>query len=132
MADHARIADLVYRIRHALDKKELDEVGQLMSRLAQEFDKHSQDEEAGLFRQVGISGEETEELDCLLEEHARLRPGLREERLGERPDRLRALLDDLTRHAEMENNDFFPFVLQSLSNDCWDALANTHWCRTGI
>jgi hypothetical protein len=64
-------------------------------------------------------------LDRLLEDHRRLRPGLSEARLEERPVRLRALLDELTRHAEVEDNDFFPFVLQTLPDSCWEALGPT-------
>jgi len=123
MADHARIADLVYRIRQALHDERLDEAGLLTRRLAQEFDRHSRDEEAGLFRQVRMTGEGTEELDRLVADHGRLRPGLSDEKLVERPDHLRARLDDLTLHAEVEDNDFFPFVLQSLPDRCWEAMA---------
>jgi hypothetical protein len=130
MADHARIADLVYRVRQALHDERLDEAGLLTGRLADEFDRHSRDEEAGLFQQVRISGEGIEELDRLVADHARLRPGLSESRLVERPDHLRALLDDLTRHAEVEDNDFFPFVLQSLPDKCWEAMAVTD--RVGL
>jgi hypothetical protein len=125
MADHARIADLVYRIRQALNEGRPDSLGLLITRLAEEFDRHSRDEEAGLFTQVRMSDEGTEELDRLEEDHRRLRTGLGEERLVERPDRLRALLDDLTNHAEIEDNDFFPFVVQSLPNKYWEALAGS-------
>jgi hemerythrin-like domain-containing protein len=125
MADHARIADLVYRITRALDQERPDEAALLTARLAEEFDRHSRDEETGLFTQVRMSAEAPEELDRLVQDHRRLRPGLREERLVERPDRLRALLDDLTHHAETEDNDFFPFVLQALPNEGWEALAVT-------
>jgi hemerythrin-like domain-containing protein len=125
MADHARIAELVYQIRQALERERLDDAGHLVTRLAEEFDRHSRDEEAGLFKQVRMSGAGTAELDRLMEDHARIRPGLRTENQVERPDRLRALLDDLTRHAEVEDNDFFPFVLQTLPNESWDALAIT-------
>jgi hypothetical protein len=123
MADHAAIADLVYRIRRALDEDRFDDVGLHTAQLAQEFDRHSRHEEAGLFLQVRMSGEGIEELDRLMEDHRRLRPGLAEERLVDRPDRLRGLLDDLTRHAEVEDNDFFPFVLQTLPDKCWQGSA---------
>jgi hemerythrin-like domain-containing protein len=125
MADHARIGELVYLTRRALDAGRLDNAELLTARLAAEFERHSRDEEAGLFRQVRMSGEGTEELDRLVEDHGRLRPGLSQERLVEQPDDLRALLDDLNRHAEVEDNDLFPFVLQSLPNKCWEALAVT-------
>jgi hypothetical protein len=125
MAAHARIGDLVYRIRRALDEERFDNARVLTGRLAEEFEEHSRDEESGLFRQVRMSGEGTEELDRLMEDHRRLRHGLGREQLVERPDHLRALLDDLTWHAEVEDNDFFPFALQSLPNSCWEALAVT-------
>jgi hypothetical protein len=125
MADHARIGDLVYRIDHALDDGRLDDAGLLSSRLAEEFDRHSRDEEAGLFRQVRMSGEGAEELDRLEADHRRLRLALRGDTPVARPDRFRSLLEDLTRHAQAEDNDFFPFVVQSLPDQCWDALAVT-------
>jgi hypothetical protein len=125
MADHARIADLIYQIRQALDEERLDSVELLTTRLAEEFDRHSRYEEAGLFGEVRMSDEGTEELDRLEEDHQRLRPGLSEKGLVDRPDRLRALLEDLASHAEIEDNDFFPFVMQSLPNGCWEALAVT-------
>jgi hemerythrin-like domain-containing protein len=125
MADHARIAELVYRIRQALEEERLDDAGILITRLADDFDRHSRDEEAGLFNQVSMSGEGTDELDRLVEDHERIRPGLREQELVDRPGRLRDLLDELTRHAEVEDDDFFPFVMQALPNRCWEAMANT-------
>jgi hypothetical protein len=124
MADHARIADLVYRINQALDEERFGDAGRLTTRLAEDFDRHSREEEAGLFRQARMSGEGSEELDRLEADHRRLRPRLSEDRLVERPDCLRALLQDLTLHAEVEDSDFFPFVLQSLPNKCWDELAS--------
>ena len=125
MADHARIADLVYRIRQALDQERFEDVGLLTRGLADEFERHSREEETGLFTQCRMSGEGVQELDRLIEDHRRLRPALAQESLVERPHRLRILLEDLTRHAEVEDNDFFPFVLQALPNKCWDALALT-------
>jgi hypothetical protein len=119
MADHARIGDLVYRIKQALDNDRLDDAALMVTRLAVDFERHSRDEEAGLFRQVRMSGEGAEELERLLQDHRRLRPALRQDRLVEQPDRLRAVLDDLSRHAEVEDNDFFPFVLQALPNEFW-------------
>jgi hemerythrin-like domain-containing protein len=125
MGDHARIGELVYLIRQALDEERLGDARLLTNQLAAEFERHSREEEAGLFTQVRLSGEGTEELDRLVEDHGRLRSGLSQERLIERPDRLRALLEDLSRHAEVEDNDFFPFVLQALPSRYWEALAVT-------
>jgi hypothetical protein len=102
------MAELVYRIRRALDGEQLECAEALVTRLAEEFDRHSRYEESGLFKQVRMSGEGTKELDRLEQEHRTLRPGLRQERLVEQPARLRALLDDLTHHAQVEDNDFFP------------------------
>jgi hypothetical protein len=123
MADHAEIADLVYRIRQALDAGRPDDAGLLTTRLARKFERHSRNEEAGLFRQVRLSGEGTDELDWLEDDHRTLRRRLAQEKLVEQPHRLRTLLQDLTRHAELEDNDFFPFVLQSLPDESWEALA---------
>jgi hypothetical protein len=125
MADHARIADVVYRINQALLEGRADDAGLLTTRLAEDFERHSRDEEAGLFRQARMSGEGLDEVDRLEADHRRLRSRLREERLAERPDCLRAVLKDLTGHAEVEDNDFFPFVLQSLPDKCWEELAVT-------
>jgi hemerythrin-like domain-containing protein len=125
MADHAEFADLSYGIQRALDQGRPDDAGLLTSRLAREFERHSENEEAGLFRQARLSCEGTDELDRLEDDHRTLRSRLGEEKLAQRPDRLRALLEDLTRHAEVEDNDFFPFVLQSLPDRCWEALALT-------
>jgi hypothetical protein len=130
MADHAEIAGLAYGIRRALDEGRPDDAGLFTNRLARQFERHSHSEEAGLFRQARLSREGTGELDRLEEDHRRLRHGLGQEKLAQQPDRLRTLLEDLTRHAEVEDNDFFPFVLQSLPDRCWEALALTGPGRT--
>jgi hypothetical protein len=123
MADHARIAGLAYGITQALEAGKPDDARLLTTRLADEFERHSRQEEAGLLRQVRVSGEGTEELDRLEDDHRRLRSALGQPELVGQPERLRAVLQDLTGHAQLEDNDFFPFVLQSLPDKYWEALA---------
>ncbi len=124
MDDHALISDLIYRVGEALDAGCPDDAARLTARLAAEFERHSRIEEAGLFAQMTEAGEAVEELERLLGEHRLLRPALHEAGLAADPSRLRALLSTLTRHAEVEDNDLFPYALQQLPNERWAALAD--------
>ena len=60
---------------------------------------------------------------ALMADHERLRPALSDPDPTSDPGRLRRLLIELTRHAEMEDDDLFPFAMQQLPNACWDELA---------
>ncbi len=123
MDDHALISDLIYRIREALADGRGGEAESLAGRLSAEFSRHSRIEEAGLFAQLREAGEAVEELDGLIADHELLRPALAQPALAADPDRLYALLSAVTRHAEVEDNDLFPFALQQLPNERWAALA---------
>lgn len=122
MADHALIADLAYRIRRALDERQLDEAASLTAQLAEAFEAHSLEEEAGLFAQLSAAGEAIEEVEELIGDHRRLRPALSDPAAVRYPQRLLSLLDELMHHAEVEDNDLFPFAMQQLPDACWSAL----------
>lgn len=122
MADHAVIADLVYRIRRALDERQFAEAAGLTARLGDAFEGHSLEEEAGLFAQLRSAGEAVEEVELLIGDHRRLRPALSDPAAVDDPERLLGLLDELTRHAEVEDNDLFPYAMQQLPDACWSAL----------
>ena len=119
MADHAEIADLEYRILRALDDQRLDDAAGLTKELSEVFARHSLSEEAGLFAQLRQKGEATAEVDRLVGEHRRLRPALAAEDAVSDLRRLRQLLAELARHAEVEDNDLFPYAIQVLPDDCW-------------
>jgi hemerythrin-like domain-containing protein len=122
MADHADIADLVYRIGKALDSRLWPEATALTARLADVFERHSRAEEAGLFAQLQDAGEAREEVDQLFAEHRHLRAALGQPDAAADPHRLRLVLEELGRHAAVEDNDLFPFAMQQLPDDCWAAL----------
>lgn len=124
MEDHALISDLIYRIGEALDSGCPEEAERLTATVAAEFERHSRGEEGGLFAQMTEAGEAVEEVERLVSEHRFLRPALREKGLAGDPTRLRSLLSMVTRHAEIEDNDLFPFALQQLPNERWASLAD--------
>jgi hemerythrin-like domain-containing protein len=101
----------------------LDDAAGLTQELAEVFARHSRSEEAGLFAQLQQKGEAVEEVDRLVGEHRRLRPSLAAEDLVSDPKRLRQLLAELALHAEVEDNDLFPFAIQMLPDSCWSELA---------
>lgn len=123
MDDHALIGDLVYRIRHALGSEHGAEVDSLTARLAIEFERHSRIEEGGLFAQLREAGEAVEEVDGLIADHVLLRAALARPEPATDAGRLQDLLSFITRHAEIEDNDLFPFALQQLPNERWTTLA---------
>ena len=125
MADHAKIGDLEYRILRALDDQRLDEAVGLTQELAEVFARHSFSEEAGLFAQLQQAGEAVEEIHRLVDEHRRLRPALAAGDLVSDGERLRRLLAELAHHAEVEDNDLFPFAIQLLPDGCWADLADS-------
>jgi hemerythrin-like domain-containing protein len=122
MDDHALIGDLIYRIRDAVASGRDGEARSVTARLAAEFERHTRIEEAGLFAQLREAGEALEEVDALIADHRLLRPALAEADLAADPARLGELLDEVVRHAEVEDNDLFPFALQQLPNERWVAL----------
>jgi hypothetical protein len=122
MADHAKISDLGYRIGRALDDRRLAEAAGLTQELAEIFARHSFWEETGLFAQLRQRGEAIEEIDRLVGEHRRIRPALAAEDVVCDVERLRQLLDELAHHAEVEDNDLFPFAMQLLPDACWAKL----------
>jgi hemerythrin-like domain-containing protein len=122
MADHAKIADLGYRICRALDARDPNEAADLTQELAARFARHSSWEEAGLFAQLRQRGEAVEETDRLDDEHRRLRQALATEKIVNDVERLRQLLIELAHHAEVEDNDLFPFAMQMLPDACWAEL----------
>jgi hypothetical protein len=123
MADHAAIGDLAYRIGRALDDERLEVASGLTAELAEVFTRHSRLEEAGLFAQLREVAAATDEVDRLVADHERLRPALSAPDPTIDPRRLRRLLVELTRHAEVEDDDLFPFAIQQLPDTCWDELA---------
>jgi hemerythrin-like domain-containing protein len=122
MADHAKIGDLEYRICRALDAQRMNEAADLTQKLAALFARHSAWEEAGLFAQLRQRGEAVEEIDRLVGEHRRLCQALAPEDPGNDVERLRQLLVELAHHAEVEDNDLFPFAMQLLPDACWAEL----------
>jgi hemerythrin-like domain-containing protein len=125
MSDHGIIADLSYRVMQAIGDGEPDKAASLCSRLAEIFTFHSIEEEAGLFMQLRRDGEATAEVEQLISDHQRLRPALSAPDAVSDPERLRRLLEDLARHAQVEDNDLFPFAMQQLPHAGWNALSTT-------
>jgi hypothetical protein len=125
MADHAVIGDLAYRIGRAVDDERLEVAAGLTAQLAEAFTRHSLLEEAGLFAQMRQAGAATDEIDRLVADHERLRPALSAPDPTSDPSRLRRLLTELTRHAEVEDDDLFPFAMQQLPDARWAELAPT-------
>lgn len=122
MDDHALIADLAYRVGQAVDSGDTGTAGLLMAELAGRFEVHSLTEDAGLFAELSAAGEAPGEVERLLADHRRLRPLLASPGLPGDPDRLRAALADLEQHAQMEDNDLFPYALQVLPAAGWDRI----------
>lgn len=125
MAEHASIASGVYRLREALADGPVEAAQALVAGLSDEFDRHSRGEEAGLFAQLLLAGEAVEEVARLTEEHVGLRAGLGDPTITARHEELGKLLDELTRHAETEDNDLFPFALQRLPDRAWSEVASS-------
>ena len=122
MADHADISDLAYRIIGAVERGDTGNAERMLADVADRFARHSEAEEAGLFAQLRAAGEATEEVERLVGDHRRFRPALRQPGLATRPAELRALLLELTVHAETEDDDLFPFAIQVLPAARWDTL----------
>lgn len=123
MADHAAIADLVYRILRLVDGGDVNDAGVLAAELADLFLEHSLGEEEGLFAELRQAGEAVEETDRLVDDHKNLRAALSEAGLVLDGPRLRHVLSELVRHAEVEDSDLFPYAMQQLPDARWAELA---------
>lgn len=121
-ADHAVIADLSYRLHHAVVDRKTDEAVRLTVELADIFARHSRREEQGLFTQLLEAGEAVDEVGELVAQHRRLRADLSVDHAVNHPDRLVATLAELARHAEIEDYDLFPYAMQQMPDACWDRL----------
>lgn len=122
MQEHTDIAVLVRRIGEALDQGESRRAAELTAVLADIFGRHAEREEAGLFHQLQQSDEALDVVEFLRAEHVRLRAGLSDPDGVAAPDRLRHLLLELLRHAEVEDTDLFPFAIQVLPNESWSRI----------
>lgn len=131
--DHAAIADLVYRLRQAIDQADPVTARFRLSALAERFSVHSLQEEAGLFAELTAAGEAETELARLVADHARLRPLLASPALVDQPGQLRNALADLEEHAQTEDNDLFPYALQALPTSSWNWVTESdHVSRQGL
>ena len=122
MADHADISDMAYRILGAVERGDAATAERVLGQVADRFARHSATEESGLFAQLRAAGEAVDEVDRLMGDHRRFRAELRQPGLVSRPAELRAILMDLTVHAETEDDDLFPFAIQVLPATQWDTL----------
>jgi hemerythrin-like domain-containing protein len=123
--DHAVIADLAYRVDQGFGSGDAGAARSLMVVLAERFRVHSLKEEAGLFAELARRGEAPSELQRLLADHNRLRALLASPGLADRPHRLRAAIQELAEHTEIEDNDLFPYALQVLPAEAWDRINQT-------
>ena len=126
MADHEEIAELAVRVVAALDAGDAATAGDLTGRVGRLFDRHARKEETGLFAQLAQAGEAGAAVARFESQHADLRAGL----TGADPTgggaALRAVLDELCRHADAEDTDLFPAAVQLLPNERWSAVAGAH------
>lgn len=126
MSDHAAIATRARRIRGALADNHLDAARRDVAELASFFEHHGRVEEAGLFAQLREAGEAAGEVTGLEGDHRRLIAGLSRPDLVEHRQDLEQLLAELLAHAEVEDNDLFPFAMQVLPNPCWALVEQVH------
>lgn len=121
MREHEELAHLMHEItRLARTAPKLARAK--LTELASSFAEHAQTEEEGLFARLTASGEATEVVVRLLEDHVRLVAGLSATDLLARPVAMRELFAELTEHAEREESDLFPYALQALSPSSWDEI----------
>ena len=132
MEEHASIALGVRRARMAIVGGRTDEARAAVAALSDELDRHSRGEEAGLFAQLKLAGEALDEVRRLEVEHVQLRCALADVTAVTRPEELEDLFELLTRHAETEDDDLFPFALQRLPDRAWAAVANRDPSPQGI
>jgi hypothetical protein len=125
MADHAWISTRVRWIKEALDRRDTDGLGSLVAGLAKTFAHHAAVEEAGLFTQLRGAGEALEEVAELIADHRRIVAGLTADTASS-PDQLRRVLDELVCHAQVEDNDLFPYAMQMLPNERWGQVEEIH------
>lgn len=88
------------------------------------FSHHAAVEEAGLFAQLTAAGEAVEEVALLVAQHRRITADLTTGTSS--PQWLRGVLAELTLHAEIEDNDLFPYAMQMLPNDRWGLVEEIH------
>ena len=130
--DHAAIAGLASRVRHALDSGQADVVRSSMAELTARFRSHSRKEEAGLLAELARTGEAVADVERLLADHNRLRPLLAAVSPGDQPDRLRAALDALEEHTRNEDDVLYPFALQVLPAESWAQINDRVVLASGI
>jgi hemerythrin-like domain-containing protein len=119
--DHAEMEDLASEIIAALDAGEPGPTHELLGKLLDLFDDHVAEEEGGLFNQLAKASEASEEVSWLQSEHRALRRELSVAVLEGRGD-VRGTLNELCRHADIEDRDLFPFARQVLSDERWASL----------
>ena len=126
MDDHVAISAIAGRIVDGLDRRQFGFVEPLVRELADFFDNHRREEEAGLFAQLRDAGEARKEVERLIAEHRWLSGGLSRADIVERPGDLRRLLLALHRHAVTEDTDLFPYAMQMLPDGSWALAEEVH------
>ena len=122
MDDHVEIVALMSEILDAVEEGSSERAAKMTTQLAELFGRHAETEEAGLFHQLVLAGEATEEIDRLLEDHRRLRSGLSDPAVTLQTVHLRQLFVELHHHAEIEETDLFPFALQVMPPQSWSII----------
>jgi hemerythrin-like domain-containing protein len=126
--EHADILWHLSVLGRALDKPDLAEARHELAHIVDHLVPHIEKEERGVFAQLRIEGELTEEIDSLSGEHEGLRKMAAE--LPEDDMAWRAGVTELVRtlreHIQTEEYDLFPAAWQMLSNDGWMAVREVH------
>jgi len=128
MADHEKIGLLAQRAATALAEGDRDRAVASCAQIASIFDVHAVKEEAGLFAEARAEGLAGDVLGRLEEDHGSLEVDLALLAGGD-TTHLGRILADLVDHAEREDSDLFPAVLQLLSNEAWARIKKVHQDR---
>ena len=119
--DHLAILDVCVRLADALDAGDPAALRTEREALAALLSQHERREETGLYREIG--GSAPEYVAALIAEHGEVGHLLRspaDDREGEEP--LRRGIARLRQHIFTEEQDLFPFALQTLSPAQWDSV----------
>ena len=126
MDDHATVASLIRDAERRLENGDIDRAFEAAADIQIIFGRHSRMEEKGLFAQLQAAGEASDEVAALTAEHRKITAGLSAAAGARDGILLRRVLEFLAAHAQIEDNDLFPFALQRLPNERWGYVEEVH------
>ncbi|HEU4567628.1 MAG TPA: hemerythrin domain-containing protein [Marmoricola sp.] len=128
MDEHLALLDVSGDVRRRLVHRDRDRAMELLRHIGGLLDRHVRREEDGVFTALRQTGEFTDEVDDLEQEHRDFTEQLAglDKDAADFPARVDRFLDDLAHHMDREDLGVFPVSTVTLHASGWDLVTDVH------